>query len=239
MLKGVVSTSGVSSMPRVPRSFAMLLGAAVLLALAAPAAGAAPRAPMILLLHGGAWLGGSPGSMTPWQDDFQAAGYRTRNIAYPLGRIGRSIAYVDAIAQEERRAGGPVIAYGLSAGGTIAAALAANGRVDGAVNVSGPTDFTRWVSPVGTVIMATALMGAREARAASPYWRLNGMQTPQLLQCGWVDPVTTYDQCTRYVSVASRGNRDTQLQAMLNAHAQWLGDRDRARAWVKARWPAR
>jgi acetyl esterase/lipase len=216
---------------------AALLAAALLAALAAPA-NAEARAPMILLLHGGGWLGGTPGSMTPWKEDFRAHGYRTRIVAYPLGSVARSIRHVEAIAVEERARGDSVIAYGMSAGGSIASALAATGRVDGAVNVNGPTDFTRWVSPVGVVIMLAAQMGAHEQRAASAYWRLNGRQAPQLLQCGWADPVTTYDQCTRYVAKAALGNADTKLHATLNAHSQWLSDRDRARAWVQARWPA-
>lgn len=193
---------------------------------------------MVLLLHGGGWQSGDPTSMYPYRDDFEAHGYRTRVVAYPLGNVTNSIDYVDAIAQQERLGGDPVIAYGISSGGTIAAALAAAGRVDGGVNVVGPTDFTTWVSPVGLAIMLLANMSEAEKQSASPYWRLHGQQTPQLLQCGLVDPITTYDQCTRYTTLAQQGNPDTTLQAMLNAHAQWPADRDRARAWVQARWPS-
>ncbi len=86
--------------------------------------------------------------------------------------------------------------------------------------------------------MQLANMSEAEKQSASPYWRLLGQQTPQLLQCGLVDPITTYDQCTRYTTLAQQGNPDTTLQAMLNAHAQWPADRDRPRAWVQARWPS-
>jgi acetyl esterase/lipase len=226
------------------RSLAALLGAALLVTLTAPAdartarARAPAAAPMILLLHGGGWQTGDPASMNPWRDDFAARGYRTRIVAYPLGNVTRSIDYTDAIAQQERLAGAPVIAYGISAGGTIAAALAAGGRVDGGVNVIGPTDFTRWLSPVGTYDMLAAHMTAAEKRSASPYWRLHGLQTPQLIQCGLADPVTTYDQCTRYASAARGANADTTLQSMIDAHAQSAAERDHARAWVQARWPA-
>jgi len=219
---------------------AALLAAVVAVALAAPAAQAAritvPPAPMILLLHGGGWMTGTPSSMIPWQDNFRAHGYRTRIVPYPFD-ITRSIQSVALVVEEERRRGAPVIAYGMSAGGTIAAALAANGRVDGAVNISGPTDLTRWLSPIG--LLAGFKLSPAAKRAASPYWRLNGHQAPQLLQCGWADPITTVDQCTRYVSRAKAGNPDTTLQAVLNVHSQWASDRDRARAWVQARWPAR
>lgn len=220
-----------------PRLFLALVATATLAALAAPAPANA-TAPMVLLLHGGGWQTGVPSSMYPYRDDFAARGYRTRVVAYPLRNVTYSIDYVDAIAQEERLAGEPVIAYGISAGGTIAAALAAQGRVDGAVDVIGATNFTTWFAPAGQVIMLLANMSAAEKVSASPYWRLNGLQTPQLLQCGQLDPVTTYDQCTSYTDRARQGNPDTTLQAMLNAHAHWPADRDRARAWVQARWPA-
>ena len=209
-----------------------LLAAGLLLALAAPGAQAA--VPTVVLLHGGGWMSGTPSSMIPWENDFRAHGYRTRNVAYPFD-VTRSVDHVAAIVQEERLRGHAVIAYGMSAGGTIAAALAATGRVDGAVNISGPTDLTRWISPTGLLVGLNMSPAAK--RAASPYWRLNGRQSPQLLQCGWADPVTTYDQCTRYVSRARAGNRDTTLHAVLNAHGQWGSDRDRARAWVQERWP--
>jgi pimeloyl-ACP methyl ester carboxylesterase len=204
--------------------------------LAAPAG--AHAAPMVLLLHGGGWQSGDLATMYPYRDDFEAHGYRTRVVAYPLGSVTRSIDYVDAVAQAERLRGEPVIAYGISAGGTIAAALAAAGRVDGGVDVIGPTDFTRWYSPVGIEMMLVLGMTGAEKRSASPYWRLDGRQAPQLLQCGLADPITTYDQCTTYTTRARIRNPDTTLQTMVNAHGQWVGDRDRARAWVQARWPA-
>jgi acetyl esterase/lipase len=206
-----------------------------LLGLAVPNAVAAP---MILLLHGGGWQGGSSSEMLPWRDDFQARGYRTRLVDYPLGRVTRSIEYAEAVARDERLRGGPVIAYGMSAGGTIAAALAAEGKVDGAVDVIGPTDFTSWSSVPGVALMLLANMTEDEKRSASPYLRLGGGQSPQLLQCGSLDPITTYDQCTRYVAKAALGNPDTTLQKMLNTHSQSPGDRDNARTWVMARWPA-
>ncbi len=220
-------------MRRAARPITLLL-AGLLLALATPAAHAAPT---ILLLHGGGWQTGNASEMTAVRDDFEAHGYRTRVVAYPLGRVTRSIDFAAAAARAERERGEPVIAYGVSSGGTIAAALAATGEVDGAVDVIGPTDFTRWDSLAGAVIMLAAKMSSAEKLSASPYWRLAGHQSPQLLQCGRLDPVTPYDQCTRYVARAAAGNPDTTLQSMLNAHSQWPADRDRAREWVQARWP--
>jgi acetyl esterase/lipase len=217
---------------------ALVAGVAALAVVLAMPARAHAVAPTILLLHGGGWQSGGSAEMNPWREDFEAYGYRTRLVDYPLGNVTRSIDYTDAIAQQERLAGRTVIAYGISAGGTIAAALAAAGRVDGAVDVLGPTDFVRWISPVGMYIMLAAHMTEAEKRSASPLRRLNGRQTPQLLQCGLADPLTTFDQCSRYVDRAARGNPDTTMQLMPNAHGQWGTDRDHARTWVQARWPA-
>jgi acetyl esterase/lipase len=220
---------------RAPRLLACALLSGLLVALAAPAAHAAPT---ILLLHGGGWVASNGSEMEAWRADFAAHGYRTIVVQYPLGMVTPSIDYTAALAREERLRGEPVIAYGVSSGGTIAAALAATGAVDGAVDVIGPTDFTRWSSPAGIAIMIAAKMSEAEKRSASPYWRLNARAAPLLIQCGRLDPITTHDQCVRYTARAVTYNSDTTLQSMLNAHSQWPADRDRARAWVQARWPA-
>ena len=212
-----------------------VLVAAATMMIAAPAAHASPT---ILLLHGGGWQGGNGSEMNGWRSDFEAHGYRTVVVVYPLGRVTRSIDYTATLARQERLRGEPVIAYGMSAGGTIASALAAEGIVDGAVNVIGPTDFTRWDSAAGAVLMLAAKMSSAEKRSASPFWRLGPRAAPQLVQCGKLDVVTPWSQCTRYVARAAGYNPDTSLYAMLNTHDQWPGDRDRARAWVQARWPA-
>ena len=211
------------------------LVAALTLMIAAPAVHASPT---ILLLHGGGWQTNDNSEMSGWSSDFQAYGYRTVFVEYPLGSVTRSIDYTATVARRERLRGEPVIAYGISAGGTIASALAAEGIVDGAVNIVGPTDFTRWDSAAGAVIMLAAKMSSAEKRSASPFWRLGPNAAPQLLQCGKLDVVTPWSQCTRFVARAAGFNPDTTLQGMLNAHDQWPGDRDRARAWVQARWPA-
>ncbi len=237
LLSGRADAVSVAPLLRAAGLLVVAILAACAFALAAPARGEA-AAPMILLLPGGGWQSENAQSMVAFRDEFAASGYRTRIVVYPLGNVTASIDYADAVAQQERTAGAPVIAYGISSGGTIAAALAAQGRVDGGVNVIGPTDFTTWISPVGIYTMLALGMSSQEKQTASPYWRLNPQAAPQLIQCGLLDPVTTYDQCQRYTAAATRQNPDTTLQTMLNAHAQWPADRDRARAWVMARWRA-
>lgn len=196
---------------------------------------AVPR-PLVLLLPGGGFQHADPATMEPWVTDFTNHGIRSRAITYPLRDIPAAIAYVGKIADKER---GPVIVYGISAGGTIAAALAATGRVDGAVNVVGPTDFTRWYGPAGTTIMRQiGLNTYAQRRAASPYWMLNGKQSPQLIQCGIVDPLVTFDQCVRYNSASRQGQRDTQFNGFINGHSQLLHDRTVAREWIASHWPS-
>lgn len=191
--------------------------------------------PLVLLLPGGGFQHADPRTMDPWIQDFQKHGIRARAINYPLRSVLAAIEHVRRIAAAEPR---PVVAYGISAGGTIAAALAATGDIAGAVNIAGPTDFTRWVTPAGITIMHQIGMTTREQqRAASPYRMLAGHQAPQLVQCGLADPLVTWDQCQRYAAAAFKGQPDTRLMSMLNAHAQSPRDRNIAREWIHARWP--
>lgn len=193
-----------------------------------------PRPVTVLLLPGGGWQHADPATMEPWIQDFAAHGIRARAITYPLKNV---IAAIDAARQVAVAEPGPVVAYGISAGGTIAAALAATGDVAGAVNIAGPTDFTRWISPAGLQIMRQIGMRTyAQKRAASPYWRLNGRQSPQLVQCGAIDPLVEETQCERYTSAARRGNPDTTLRRMLDAHHQSGTERDAAREWIVRRW---
>lgn len=198
----------------------------------APAAGA----PTVLLLPGGGWQHADAETMEPWAQDFEAHGIRALIVTYPLRDVLGAIRAVGDVVVAERERG-PVIAYGISAGGTIAAALAANGRVSGAVNVAGPTDFTRWATPTGSQIMGELGMSWEQRRESSPFFRLNGRQSPQLVQCGALDLLVTCDQGVGYVRAAKRGQRDTRLQVMANGHAQSARDRRVAREWVAARWP--
>lgn len=190
----------------------------------------------VIVLSGGGFINSSAAMMKPWVDDFHAHGIRAFAMDYPTRDPLAAYAAVKARADQIT---GPVIVYGISAGGVIAAYLAADGAVDGGVNVVGPTDFEHWLSPTGMDIMPRIGLHTREQkRAASPLWRLNGQQTAQLVQCGVADPiVNVIEQCQRYVNAAKRGNADTRLQIMANAHGQSPADRAVARRWIQARWP--
>lgn len=194
-----------------------------------------PQGPLVILLHGGGWQSGSPNSLQPWVDDFQANGIRAKSIGYPFGSVIGAIRHVRAEVAKERC--GPVIAYGISAGGTIAAFLAAEGSVAGGINVVGPTDFTRWIGPVATDVgRKTGLTSYAAKRESSPYWNLS-KPAPQLIQCGIADPLVTYEQCLRYHQGARQKQPDTTLQNLLGHGQQATTGRYQARAWIAARWP--
>ncbi len=200
----------------------------------APSPAPPATAPTVLLLHGGGWRSGHPNGMEPQAADLRAHGINARSIAYPFGSVARALEHVQRVAAQESP---PVVLYGISAGGTLAAALAASGDVDGGINVSGPTDFPNWITPSGLELKHKLRISRAEQFAVSPIHRLNGRQTPQLVQCGVADPLVDYPtQCVRYHRKARAGNADTTLQQTI-AHGQALDDHARARAWIQTRWP--
>src|SRR5215207_5503296 len=200
----------------------------------------------VLMLHGGGFIGGSPGSVQPLADDLRAAGYNAIAVDYrsenPTGNVLGEIATVRKRVMEfEER--GPVIAYGVSAGGTLAAALAAQGEVAGAVVAGGPTDLVNWIglSPLPTPQFWRRMgMSTAARRLASPIYRLNGDQSPQLLLYGDIDLLVPVEQGLSYQRAARRGQPDTTFTLMpLSPHAFWPSYRQVAKTWIQARWPAR
>lgn len=197
----------------------------------------------VLLLHGGGFNGGNPASVEPLASDLRAAGYTTIAVPYrdenPNGNVLGEIATVRRYAQEAERRG-PVVAYGVSAGGSLAAALAAGGEVDGAVDVGGPTNLLTWfgLAPIPTDLYWRSLGMDREARReASPYYRLNGRQSPQLLLYGDIDLIVPVTQGLDYNRLAAKDQPDTTLMLMsLSPHSYWGGYRAMARQWIQARW---
>ena len=200
----------------------------------------------VLVLHGGGFIGGGPGSVEPLAADLRAAGYDAVAVDYrsenPTGNVLGEIATVRRrVMEAEVR--GPVIAYGVSAGGTLAAALAARGEVAGAVVAGAPTNLLNWI---GIAAPPTQLfwqrMGMdRNARIqASPYYRLNGDASPQLLLYGDVDLIVPIDQGMNYYRAARKVQTDTTFTLMtISPHAYWNSYRTLARQWIEARWPAR
>jgi acetyl esterase/lipase len=199
----------------------------------------------ILLLHGGGFSGGDPSSVAPLVDDLRAVGYDAIAVDYrkenPTGNILGEIATVRRkVEAVEGR--GPVVLYGVSAGGTLAAALAARGEVAGAVVAGAPTNLLTWfgLSPMPTPAFWQRLgMDGNARREASPIFRLDGDQSPQLLLYGDIDLVVPVEQGRSYLRAAQGDQPDTTFRLMsVSPHAYWPPYRTIAREWIQARWPA-
>ncbi len=200
----------------------------------------------VLVLHGGGFVGGTPASVEPIAKELRGAGYNAIAVPYrdenPNGNVLGEIATVRRYVKDAEGYG-PVIAYGVSAGGTLAAALAARGEIAGAVVAGGPTNLLTWICVVPPVTVTPAYwnglgMSIGDRRAASPYFRLDGHQSPQLLLYGDIDPIVPIDQGLNYFRAALKGQPDTTYTLMpVSPHAFRQPYRTEARQWIQQRWP--
>jgi acetyl esterase/lipase len=200
----------------------------------------------VLVLHGGGFIGGSPATVAPIASDLRAAGYNAIAVPYrdenPSGNVLGEIATVRRYVKDAEGYG-PVIAYGVSAGGTLAAALAARGEIAGAVVAGAPTNLLTWISLLPPATLAPSYwkglgMSVADRRAASPYYRLDGHQSPQLLLYGDVDPIVPIDQGISYYHAARKGQVDTKYTLMpVSPHAFRQPYPTEAREWIQQRWP--
>lgn len=201
----------------------------------------------ILLLHGGGFNGGDPSTVAPVAKDLRDHGYRVIVVPYrdrnPSGNILRSINIVRDYA-ENAKLRGPVVTYGISSGATLAAALSSIGEVDGAVVAGGPMNLLNWFSLDGYFASQRYWndlgMSREDRRRASPYYRVSGKQSPQLMLYGDLDPLVSVEQGISYARVSRRGQRDTSITVMtLAPHTYPERFRRQARAWIMKRWPPR
>lgn len=110
-------------------------------------AGAATERPVVLLVHGGAWVGGDPSDMSLAADISRRLGMQPDSVYYPLGDVVVANRAVRSAALSWRRRGRTVLAYGESAGGTMTELLATECLVGLAVGNSAPPDLTTWPPP--------------------------------------------------------------------------------------------
>ncbi|MEA2232974.1 MAG: hypothetical protein QOD83_2790 [Solirubrobacteraceae bacterium] len=201
----------------------------------------------ILLLHGGGFNGGDPSTVAPIATGLRDDGYRVIVVPYrdrnPTGNVLGEIDTVKDYA-DNARLRGPVVAYGISSGATLAAALASRGEVDGAVVAGGPMNLVTWFSLDGYFASQRFWnqlgMSREDRRNASPYYRIEGRQSPQLMLYGDIDPLVNVEQGISYARAARRGQSDTTLKVMtLSPHTYPERFRRMARAWITQRWPPR
>jgi acetyl esterase/lipase len=201
----------------------------------------------ILLLHGGGFNGGDPSTVAPVASDLRDDGYRVIVVPYRdrnlTGNVLGEIETVKGYA-ENAKLRGPVVTYGVSSGATLAAALASRGEVDGAIVAGGPMNLLTWFSLDGYFASQrfwTDLGMSREDRInASPYYRIEGRQSPQLMLYGDIDPLVNVEQGISYARVARRGQPDTSIKVMpIAPHTYPERFRRLARDWIKQRWQPR
>ena len=151
----------------------------------------------VLVVHGGAWYGGSSASSADVCMALAALGYRARSLDYPLRTVSGSIEYALAAALDERRFGHPVYAVGTSAGGTIVEHLALRRQVDGALAVAPLSDFVDWREPWSGFWDGLGMTPALR-RQWSPYHNLDGSAPLQIIHSR-EDEVVPYEQSVRLV----------------------------------------
>lgn len=151
------------SLSSVVAVFTALAAAALLLPAAVAPEAAAGQRPVLLLIHGGGFVEGSPSGM-----DYAAAvaardgTFATRQPAYPLDDLAGAFERLRTVALGLRAQGRAVYAYGDSAGGAIAVWLASRGYVLAAAGKAPPTALVGWRSATARHY-ATAAAGDRRS----------------------------------------------------------------------------
>jgi acetyl esterase/lipase len=131
-----------------------------------PAPESHPR-PVLLLLHGGAFLYGSPSMMRLAARRASAEGFKAVAVDYRLGDLSAAIADSVRVARRYGR-NRPVYAYGESAGGTLAGLLAERGLVKAAVAYAPASDLTHFTTAYARSVLAKLGASRRELALASP-----------------------------------------------------------------------
>lgn len=187
---------------------------------------------LILVLHGGAFVMGSPAVIQTEADALQRLAPRAQvvNVDYPLGDPVNAYRYVRRIAKSHR---GPVVAYGFSAGGYIATQLAANRDVTAAATVSGVYHLDVWARysrfpQISWDWLGISTAAGRHRAALRPGPR----SAPQLMLHGDRDHTAPLSDARTY----DRQDPRARLAVMHGvAHEQPAGPVARAMRWLIAR----
>lgn len=187
----------------------LVVTAVLLFALAAPAARAAE--PTMLVIHGGAWVITGPevtATLRPVADRFAAYGFRPQLVDYAPGVAGFAdvVAAYDAAA----RAGGPVCAYGESAGGHWALMLAvARPGIACVIAAAAPTDFAD-TAALGLRDLAQAALGP-DLVDLTPLGFAPAITAPTLFAAGFDDRLVPPGQAGRMAAAVGGPARVVEL----------------------------
>lgn len=151
----------------------------------------------VLVIHGGAWMGGEAKDVRDICARLAGMNYRARSLEYPLWTVPGSIDYAQRAAREESARGRPVYATGISAGGSIAAYLAVRSEVDGAVAVAPLSDFVDW-RPYKPGFWESLGMTLAMRQRLSPYRNITAPARLRIIHSR-DDRVVPYEQSARMV----------------------------------------
>jgi acetyl esterase/lipase len=184
---------------------------------------------VIVYLHGGAWVAGSPAAANihPAVGDLVAAGWSILSVGYrlaPAYTIEAMRADVAAAVSAARaRTTGPVIVAGHSAGGHLAAWSAVTGvDVDGVIALAAPIDLMqayrtdgnifgyRIADLVAVALGCTATCTDDMLAAGSVHTHLDRWDPPMLLVHGTDDEVVPYAHTVTAAAVAGRDGARVQ-----------------------------
>jgi acetyl esterase len=211
-----------------------------------PATDTGPRA-VVVLVHGGGWVGGSRTELGDEARRLAEHGYVAVAIDYrlaPAHPFPAALADVEA-AVRWLRDGAQVAHYDLdptrigvlgdSAGGQLAEMLGAEGAgtsgplVAAVASWSGPSDLTSLAVDPAVLGCAASECVALEVEA-SPAAHVTAASAPMLLVSSWNDPIVPVSQSQKMDTVLRNRGVDHQLVVLPGTgHAYQLGD---------AAWPA-
>ncbi|MCH7944503.1 MAG: alpha/beta hydrolase [Armatimonadetes bacterium] len=182
-----------------------------------PAAGRSAKAPVVVVIHGGAWMSGSREDMSALCTALSLNGMVAATVDYRLAPRSKWPAMLDDVrasvrflrANAERFGIDPdrVGAAGVSSGAHLALMLGFSGtwssRVMAVLNLFGPTDLTKDYSPFLAQAMSEQVLGkdladaTEDIRAFSPVTYVTSDDAPVFTVHGRADLLVPYVQAER------------------------------------------
>lgn len=204
------------------------------------------RAPVLILIHGGGWGGGTREALAPHARYFAALGWECVNISYRLTSVPgvtlmnaqedvrAAFDWVRAEAETRGWDATRIVALGESAGGQLACALgilppdAKRWRPHSLVLINPVLDLTKlsWALNQPGLREAGAYDEAKSAehpaRLVSPVFHLNAECPPVLLVHGRDDSVVPFAQAEAFAARAKQVNANVGLLALEKTNHAFL-----------------
>lgn len=199
----------------------------------------APRpTPLVIVIHGGAWVSGARGDMGSMCEAIAAQGMTAATVSYRLAPRFRWPSMLDDVqaavryfrANHEKYQINPdaIGAVGASAGGHLALLLGAmdgdgeegepSSRVQAVFNIFGPTDMQNDFDPGIATLLSFQVIGKpmSEAQAIietlSPVKHIDGRMAPTFTLHGTADPLVPVRQASRLDEVLKKFNVEHDMR---------------------------